>query len=35
MEGDSYTVLQWQAVVDDSMIMETQELWDGFPLPDM
>ena len=35
IQGDSYSVLQWQEAVDDSMITETQELWDGMLLPGM
>lgn len=35
MEGTDYTVLQWQAAVDESMITETQELWDGGLIPGM
>ena len=35
VEGDSYSVLRWQAAVDESMITETQELWDGGLFPGM
>ena len=35
LQGDSYRVLRWQASVDESMIDETQELWDGAFLPGM
>ena len=35
IQDDTYTVLQWQAAVDDSMITETQEVWDGMFLPGM
>ena len=33
--GNDYTILQWQSVVDDSMITETQDIWDGFLIPGM
>ena len=33
--GDTFTVLRWQAAIDESMIEETEhELWDGFFGPD-
>ncbi len=35
VEGNSYRVRQWQAMVDESMITGTQELWDGGLFPGM
>lgn len=35
VSGDEYEILQWQAAVDDSMIFETQEVWDGMLFPEM
>ena len=35
VDGDSYHVLRWQAAVNESMITENQELWDGELFPGM
>jgi len=35
IKDDTYNILRWQAAVDESMISEAQEVWDGVSLPGM